>query len=391
MLNRKSINLRNLVEHHGADHVQGLLLEAMDKGEIKLNDISVLELAYGFLGQQGLTEMAMRQAPKGGSQLLESAGVDSTAFINITGQIIYNKVMEAYNAPGFIGDTLFTTMQSQFLDGEKIAGITAVQGDGDEDIREGMPYPEATFGEDYVESPATKKKGMILSLTRETVLKDRTGVLMQRAGEIGTRIRVQKEKKQLRVAMGIDNNYKWKGTTYNTFLTSGGWINDASSQELLDWTSIENVFVQLSENANPDQPDSTEPINVQMTHLFVMPYKYHTALRITNATEVRAVSNTNNTTLSRSPIMPLEVVTSALALQVLIASGVSSSNAKNYWFAGDPKKALMYTEIWPVTVTQAPANLESELERDIIARYKASERGVPWVYNPRYIARRYVA
>jgi hypothetical protein len=33
-------------------------------------------------------EMAMRQAPKGGSQLLESAGVDSTAFINITGQII---------------------------------------------------------------------------------------------------------------------------------------------------------------------------------------------------------------------------------------------------------------------------------------------------------------
>ena len=39
--------------------------------------------------------------------------------------------------------------------------------------------------------------------------------------------------------------------------------------------------------------------------------------------------------------------------------------------------AFAYMENWPITVVQAPANSEAEFNQDIVARFKASERGIP--------------
>ena len=44
-------------------------------------------------------------------------------------------------------------------------------------------------------------------------------------------------------------------------------------------------------------------------------------------------------------------------------------------------------ENWPITVTQAPRNSEAEFESDIVARFKAIERGAAAVMNPRYVVK----
>ena len=73
-------------------------------------------------------------------------GVDVTAFLNITGQVIYSKIMEAYTQEAFIISKLVDTIPTR-LDGEKIPGITRVNSPGDE-VGPGMPYPHLGFGED---------------------------------------------------------------------------------------------------------------------------------------------------------------------------------------------------------------------------------------------------
>ena len=54
---------------------------------------------------------------------------------------------------------------------------------------------------------------------------------------------------------------------------------------------------------------------------------------------------------------------------------------------GDPGRAFRYVENWPMTVVQAPQNSEAEFNQDIVARFKASERGVAAVFDPRYMVK----
>jgi hypothetical protein len=66
---------------------------------------------------------------------------------------------------------------------------------------------------------------------------------------------------------------------------------------------------------------------------------------------------------------------------------LSQSNASKYWFLGDFAKAFSYEEVFPLTVTQSPPNAEAAFYRDIVAEYKASERGAAAVMEPRYVVR----
>jgi hypothetical protein len=45
------------------------------------------------------------------------------------------------------------------------------------------------------------------------------------------------------------------------------------------------------------------------------------------------------------------------------------------WFAGAPREAFVYMQNWPLTVTQSDENSEVGFTRDIVVRFKASERG----------------
>jgi len=53
------------------------------------------------------------------------------------------------------------------------------------------------------------------------------------------------------------------------------------------------------------------------------------------------------------------------------------------WYLANIPEVVKYMENWPLAATQAPVNSDMEFERDIVLRFKGSERGTPAVVEPR--------
>lgn len=359
------------------------LSEALVAGDLKPHDFNIRDLAEALVDDG--REWVRSLNPTGGYHVAEDA-VDTTAFSNITGQIVYNRILEGAMSEAFVCTTLVDTIPTRF-DGEKIPGIAKLA-DEAETVGEGMPFPSKGFGEDYIETPSTTKRGFIVPVTKEAIFFDRTHLILSRASEVGQALGINKEKRIADVITGVTNNFTWKGTAYNTYVSTP-WDNTLTD-ELIDWTDIdeaEQLFADMLD------PNTSEPVIMSTTGmtLLTMPAYENTARRIINSTEVRHMDGAaaiDVTMLSANPLAGkgYRHVASRFAYRRLIASGVSAAAAAKYWFLGDFKKAFAYMENWPITVLQAPKNSEAEFTSDIVLRFKASERGAAAVLNPRYVA-----
>ncbi len=376
--------LKRRYELDGADQTVTHLSEALREGHLKPEDFSIRDLAEALVpdGSEWVRLLDPRSA--GGVSVMESAGaVDVTAFLNITGQVIYSKIMEAYLQEAFVVSKLVDTIPTR-LDGEKIPGISRVTDTIDE-VAPGMPYPHLGFGEDYIETPSTTKRGFIVPVTKEAIFFDRTHLVLSRAAEVGEVLGLNKEKRLLDLVIGATNNYKWRGTTYGTYQTSTPWINSLATNELVDWTNVdkaEQLFADILD------PNTGEPVLVRGTTVLVMPAYRHAAHRVFSAAELTfTAAGSTTATVAANPLSGYRVYDSRLAYRRVIASGIAAATAKKYWFIGDFRRAFAYMENWPITVTQAPIGSEAEFNNDIVLRFKASERGAAAVLNPRFVVK----
>ncbi len=375
----KARELRRRFELDGPEKSCQHLNEALREHHLRAEDFSLRDLAESFCGPQWVRSLDPRS---GGVEVLEAGGdgVDVTAFRNITGQIIYSKIMEGYQHEAFVASRLIDAVPTRF-DGEKIPGVAKL-GDAAEQVAPGMPYPTYGFGEDYIETPSTTKHGFIVPVTREAIFFDRTNLVLTRAAEVGEALGLNKEKRILDMVVGVTNPFKWKGVTYNTYQAATPWINSQSSNELVDWTDVdaaEQLFAEMLD------PNTSEPVLVSGMSVLVTPAYRHAAHRIFEAEEIRYTSGSSETIADNPLSDEYQVEVSRLMFRRIVASGQSEADAKKWWFVGDFKKAFAYMENWPITVTQAPANSEAEFTHDIVVRYKASERGAPAVLNPRFV------
>jgi hypothetical protein len=381
----RAISYRELKRRYtldGAERTVSHLREALRERHLRPDDFSLRELAEAAIPDGGEWVRSLDPRHAGGESLLEAAdGVDTTAFSNITGQLVYSKIMDAYTQEAFVVSKLVETIPTRF-DGEKIPGIARV-GDAIDEVGPGMPYPHLGFGEDYIETPSTTKRGFIVPVTREAIFFDRTFLVLSRAAEVGEILGLNKEQRLLDVAAGIVNNYKWRGTSLNTYQASSPWINVKTANELVDWTNVDAAEQLLSDIVDPN---TGEPVLVEGTTALVMPAYRHAAHRVFNAAEITYTAGGGETaTTAANPLGNYRVYESRLAYRRIIASGVAASDAKKWWFLGDFRKAFAYMENWPITVTQAPQNSEAEFTNDIVLRFKASERGAAAVINPRFM------
>lgn len=367
-------------------------LQATRKGEVghlRPSDFSIRQLAEGLIdnGRQWVQSMDPRHG--GGTSVMEAtSAVDTTAFSNITGQLLISAVMDAYMAPAFSISQAFETV-STTLDGEKIPGIGKIS-DESETIDDGMPYPHVGFGEDYIETPSTDKHGLIVAVTKEAVFFDRTGLLLERARNVGEVLGINKEKRCVDVLIGAVNNYKWKGNAHDTYQSSTPWKNvlSGADYDLLDWSEVEAAELLF---ADMTDPNTGEPIVINPNTLIGSPAKMHTINRIINATEIRYTASSSPTeTLAANPLAGAGyrgIANRYVYSRLQSEGGLSPGDAQKTWFFGDMSKAFRYMENWPITVTQAPSNSEAEFNQDIVARFKASERGVAAVWNPRFMVK----
>ncbi|MEQ8849077.1 hypothetical protein [Botrimarina sp.] len=376
--------LRRRYELDGAAKTVNHLQEALREQSLKPEDFSLRDLAEALVpdGREWVRSLDPRSS--GGTALLESGdGVDATAFQNVTAQVVQSKIMEAYNQEAFVASRLVDTIPTRF-DGEKIPGVGRISDLVDE-VGPGMPYPSLGFGEEYVETPQTTKHGFIVPVTREAIFFDRTNLVLSRAAEVGEVLGLNKEKRLLDLIVGVSNPYNYNGVAYDTYQSSGPWVNVITGNELVDWTSVdaaEQLFAEMLD------PTTGEPVLLGATTALVMPAYRHAAHRTFNASEVAyAPAGGQSTTVAANPLGSYRVEESRLAYRRVLASGVAADDAKKWWFLGDFRRAFAYMENWPITVTQSPMGSEADFTNDIVLRFKASERGAAAVMNPRYVVK----
>ncbi len=378
----KTINtteLRKRFELDGPQQTVDHLTEALQNGDLKPEDFSLRDLAEGLIpdGNARLRELDPRNGRP--IALMES---ESQAFLNVTGAVIETKILDSYRQDVFAVSKLVSTIPTRF-DGEKIHGGTVP--DAAAEIEPGAAYPVVGFGEDYVETPGTTKRGLIVPVTKEAVFFDRTHLVLSRAAEVGEALALNKEKRILRAVLGIDNTYKFNGAARNTYFngaTGDPWKNVLTGNPLEDWNNIdaaENLLASILD------PTSNEPILAEPDTVLVMPSKRHLAHRLFFASELNYANSATSPATVPNPFSRYKIVSSRLALQLLKDAG--ETDPSDLWFIGNMAKAFAYMENWPITVTQSARGSEVDFSQDIVVRYKASERGVPAVLNPRYVAK----
>lgn len=383
----KNLNYKELkrrFELDGAAKTVDHLSEALNQGQLCPEDFSFRDLAETVVenGVDWVRSMDPRQG--GGVLMTESDGVDLSSFMNITGQIIFTKIRQAYENEAFVMSKAVNTISTQFS-GEKIPGIGRIADEAME-IAPGMSYPNAGMTEEYTQTPETAKHGLIVPVTREAIFFDRTNLILRRAEEAGQALGLNKEKRILDCVLGITNTYKFNGTDYNTYYSASdsAWINSISGNELVDYTDVdkaEQLFAEMSD------PTTGEPILINPNMVLVMPAYRYAAAQVFLDGEVTFNPSSAESVKTRNPLRKFTVMESALAYRRLVASGVEASVAKKYWFMGDFKKAFAYMENWPISLTRSISHSDANFERDILVRYKASERGVPAVLDPRYVVK----
>jgi len=159
--------LKHIYETMGPAQTCRHLREALANNHLRPEDFSLRDLAEATIPDGAeFVRLSDPRSKSGGIDLLEAANVvDTATFSNITGQIIFSKIMEGFTSEAFVASRMVETIPTRFS-GEKIPGIGQM-GDVAEAINEGRVYPHVGLSEDYIETPATTKRGLIVPVTKE--------------------------------------------------------------------------------------------------------------------------------------------------------------------------------------------------------------------------------
>lgn len=317
--------------------------------------------------------------PSDSSLMEDGSAVHTGMFTAISGQIIFTEVMEGFDDEAFKFTDIVRNVPTKFQ-GERIPGIGRM-GDVAAVIPEGKGPPRAGLTEDYRDTPMTEERGLMIDLTRRMVFFDRTGLVIERAQELGHWLGYNKELRLINAF--IDENstahrYNWKGTIYATYQSSSPWDNVTASNALQDWTDIDNARQTL--NAIRD-PNTGSPIMNVAKHLVVTDQNLTTAQRIVNATEITvttpgyALSGSPTETKAKNPVANYQIVSSQLLADQLATD--------TDWFLGDIEKTIEYRENFPLQVEQAPPGAGDMWEKGIAMSWKATEMGAASVREPR--------
>lgn len=356
------------------------VVDLLKTGKIKAEELSLREVAEATLGVEAVCNMM--RASDGVAAMEAVAPVNLSAFTNITGNMIFEGIVTSYNAVAPIASTLVTAEASR-RDGGRDIGYASID-DNVLVVEEGEEYPDMKFGEDYVDIPTSKKRGAKIGITREAIFFDELGRIMEGAKAIGERMGTDKEKRTLRMILGITNGFVRNGVARNTYVGAADpRINLQGTTPLVDWTSIDSAN-QMFNNMNDDRTNP-EPIDVQPNTILVPMQLQTTAKRIFTATEIRTGSNSGNTqTYGPNMFTAPTIVSSPWIKKLLLEAGISDPVASARWYYGDFKKAFKYRTLFPLAF-RAAMHDKDEFERDVVAQFRVDERGTPRIVAPWYV------
>lgn len=421
---RGKIALRNLLESHGGDraacgsellHYVGLTdrnghryrgrngqQELRDPADgahrLRLADCSIRNLAEEFIGEDAverwLNPNATRSLMEAGEGAIPpSVFTNINAFTGVTAGLMEVAILEGYQNPLFIGDMLMPTEPSRQFEGRKTVGVSRV-GDIVEERIPGMPTARAKIGERWIQQPRTVENALAIEILQETVYLDLTGQVTSEANNLGEWVRYRKEIRQIDAFIGVTNNYNYKGSTYNTYLTTGNWINKKTSNELVTHENVkaaEILFRDMTDQetgtrilTNPNTVLVQREYLDRMTALLGAPNLQYQQTPELGATAIRRAVDGPSVYAGKYQILesPLvfERINSATGLNETVAA-----TAAKYWWMFEKGKPFVYVENWPLRVQPAAPGQLDMIDRGVVLYVKADERGTPMVKEPRAV------
>lgn len=315
-----------------------------------------------------------------GDLMEAGSAVTSDMFSHISQQIVYSELLDAFDDEAFVFTDIVRNVPTKFQ-GERVPGIGRM-GNVADVIPEGHSPPRAGLSEDWRDTPQTEERGLMIDLTRRMIFFDKTGIVIERAQEIGHWLGYNKEIRLIDAF--VDENttmhrYNWKGTVYASYQSSSPWDNVTASNALVDWTDMDNARQTLGAILDPN---TGTPIINTAQDLVVVDALLFTARRVINATKISvatpgyATSANPTLTETSNPVDPYRIVSS----QLLAARLATDTD----WFLGDIAKTIEYRENFPLNVEQAPVSAGDMWEKGIAMSWKATEMGAAAVRNPRY-------
>jgi len=387
------IRAKEVFKHFKANNKQCLIdiQEALDRGlngkpgGIKPDEFSIRDLAAHFVTVNGEPIGHELVEDWASGRLIEADVVSSSAFSAITQRVVYAAVLEGYQYPDAPLSRLVRTVQARSRD-TRILNFTLPLADGKSlEYAEGQDKPAVGLMTEYVKSLPPVKRGARIPITRETVLFDETGQVLEAARRLGESIALEKERALTQYVTGLVSSCvieKRKTDSSevasNLFLTTGRWVNEQANP-MTDWTDFDDCENLLLQNTIPG---SAMPPMLTNRFVLVPPQLRSTVNRILNATEVR--TGTSNIVASANPLanMGIQPIVSPLVWSEQVAAGVASATATATWFYGDLLQAMRYVQVWPLEVTENRDDVALR-RADILVEFQATESGVPVVVEPR--------
>lgn len=361
-------SLRDLIKADGpreATRKLVFLLRSDDHKEVTPEKFSLRE-AWEAYGRPTLKRFAALADFRDESELREEA-FTASMFAILTGELIARTVILAYDAPAAIGDQLVTVMPSKRRF-ERIPGVGAME--MPIEVHEAEEYPElGGLEEKYVTSRALKK-GIIIAVTEELVTEDQLGLVLDRARQVGERIRQEREQTIINgVIDAAGAVYAPLGVPQPLYQVPNN--NIVFGNALVDWRNFDAADNQLGTM----QDEIGQPILVDAKISLVPRALKHTNNRIVNTTEVRDVAQVQL------------VRRNAWAAITPLSSPYMDLQSEVEWYFGDFKRQFVWHEVWPLQVLRAKPGNEDEFERDIFARFKARYLGGIAARDHRYVVK----
>lgn len=360
----KRIDFKTLLESYDLREVVEKLRDDLQAKKVKPESLSVRRLWEQIVGPVELTLDSCAQETGFISTLHEA--VDTTAFNVITGEVIAQKVMDAYKARESVADRLVEVVSSNRKT-ENVVGFTALEGLNE--VSEGMPYEDSGIGEKYVEID-NSKYGRVLSITEEAIQFDQTGQLLSRASQFGTKAKIKRERLILEgvidanYSAGVSGVYKPGGTIAQLYSSGNENLNTGAG-------GIDDTNLSTAYNALRTTTDEEDNYIATSSSLLLMchPSVVKTAHVMTNSTLIPS-SDYNDANYWKGMFTPVEN---------------PYIGATTTWFLGDFKSQFRWQEVWPIQVLRAVPGSDFDFHRDIRAAFKVRFFGGVGAIDHRFV------
>lgn len=225
--------------------------------------------------------------------------------------------------------------------------ISGVATDPPRDVAPATDYPRTGFAPYYIEAPIADKVGLIAVCPLEWVKANQAKRFINEAAEVSRKVLVERRKRRLRVVLGITNNYKRNGTSYNTYLTSGDRVNKLTNFVIANGPAELDRLNQLFDAMT--NPFTGEPMDVDVDTILTVRGNIFRLREMLNAPLERITSGSSEI---EAPTPPFDfggtVLTDRYVYNLLVAEGgLTAAKAATAVFMGDFQRAFKVREVEP--------------------------------------------